>query len=164
MIHHLFLAGLIGTSEFVFLIPITGMILAGIIIVAGLVFKYCERRLWHETTRAALEKGQPLPPYPGEQAQDITKSRQKFAMSQMAAHHRCGRSRWRRDLREGLVLLAIGLAVYVARPPGWTPGWDLAIYIPGFIGVALFLNALFSAIFSPKETETDTRPPQRDAS
>ena len=164
MIHHFFFATMPGPPEIALLIPIAAMTLAGVIVVAGLIFKYHQRRLWHETARAALEKGQPLPPYPGEQAQDITKSRQKFAMSQMAAHHRCRRPRWRRDLRGGLVLLAIGLAVYFARPPEWTPGWNLAIYIPGFMGGALLLNALFNAIFAQKETETDTRPPQRDPS
>ena len=164
MIHHFCLAFMLGAPERALLISLAGMVLAGIIIVAGLVFKYHQRRLWHETARAALEKGQPVPPYPGAQAQDTTKSWHEFAMSQMAAHHNSRRYRWRRDLRGGLVLLAVGVAVYVARPPDWTPGWDLAIYIPGFIGAALLLNALFSAIFSPKETETDTRPPQRDAS
>jgi peptidoglycan/LPS O-acetylase OafA/YrhL len=164
MIHHFFLAAMLGAPELALLIPIAGMVLAGVIIVAGLVFKYHQRRLWHETARAALEKGQPPPPYPGAQADDITKSWHEFAMSQMAAHHHCRRPRWRRDLRGGLVLLAIGLAVYFARPPDWTPGWNLAVYIPGFMGGALLLNALFNAVFSPKETETDTRPPHRDPS
>jgi hypothetical protein len=63
-----------------------------------------------------------------------------------------------------LVLLAIGLAFYAARPPSWAPIWNLAVYVPGFIGAALLLNALFSALFSQKETEADVRPPQRDAS
>jgi len=164
MIHHLFLAGMLSMPEFVFLIPITGMILAVVVVVAGLVFKYNERRLWHETTRAALEKGQSLPPYPGEQAQEITKSWHEFAMNQASARNNFRRYRWRRDLRGGLVLLAIGLAFYAARPPSWTPLWNLAIYVPGFIGAALLLNALFSAIFSQKEPEADARPPQRDAS
>ena len=85
-------------------------------------------------------------------------------MSQMAAHHNFRRARWRCDLRRGLMLLAVGVAVYVARPPSWTPGWDLAIYIPGFMGGALLLSALFSAIFSAKDPGDDVRPPQRDAS
>ena len=155
---------MLGAPERALLISLAGMVLAGIIIVAGLVFKYHQRRLWHETARAALEKGQPVPPYPGAQAQDTTKSWHEFAMSQMAAHHNFQRSRWRCDLRRGLVLVAIGLAVYVARPPSWTPGWDLAIYIPSFIGAAHLLSALFSAVFPKKETEADARPPQRDAS
>ena len=164
MINHLFLVGMFGPPELALLIPIAGMALAGIIVVAGLVFKYHQRRLWHETARAAIEKGQPLPPYPGAQKDETEKSWHEFAKNQASAHHNFRRSRWRCDLRRGLVLLAIGLAFYAARPPSWTPLWNLAIYVPGFIGAALLLNALFSAIFSPKETETDTRPPQRDAS
>ena len=164
MIHHLFLAGILSMPEFVFLIPIVGMALAGVIVLAGLVFKYHERRLWHETTRAALEKGLPPPSYPGTQKQEIEKSWHEFAVNQVSAHHNFRRSRWRCDLRRGLVLLAIGVAFYAARPPNWAPVWNLAIYVPGFIGAALLLNAFFSAIFSQKETEADTRPPQRDAS
>ena len=94
---------------------------------------------------------------------DASKSWHEFAMSQMAAHHNFRRARWRCDLRRGLMLLAIGGAIYVARPPSWTPGWDLAIYIPCFMGAALLLSALFSAIFSSKDPEADVRPPQRDA-
>jgi hypothetical protein len=164
MIHHLFLAEMLGPPELALLIPIAAMALAGVIIVAGLVFKYHQRRLWHETARAALEKGQPLPPYPGEQEQEITKSCHENAMNQASARNNFRRFRWRRDLRGGLVLLAVGLAFYAARPPSWTPLWNLAIYIPGFIGAALLLNAWFSAIFSQKETEAEARPPQRDAS
>ena len=164
MMNHFFLAFMLMAPERALLISIAGMALAGVIVVAALVFEHHKRRLWHETARAALEKGQPLPTYPGAQKQEIEKSWHEFAMNQASAHHSFRRSRWRCDLRRGLVLLAIGAAVYMARPPSWTPGWDLAIYIPGFIGAALLLNALFSAIFSPKETETDTRPPQRDAS
>ena len=164
MIHHFFFATMPGPPEIALLIPIAAMTLAGVIVVAGLIFKYHQRRLWHETARAAIEKGQPLPPYPGAQKDETEKSWHEFALSLMAAHHHCRRPRWRRDLRGGLVLLAIGLAVYFARPPDWTPGWNLAIYIPGFIGAALLLSALFSALFSSKETEADTRPPQRDPS
>ena len=164
MIHHFCLAFMLGAPERALLISIAGMVFAGIIIVAGLVFKYHQRRLWHETTRAALEKGLPPPSYPGTQKQEIEKSWHEFAMNQASAHHNFRRSRWRCALRRGLVLLAIGVAFYAARPPSWTPLWNLAIYVPGFIGAALLLNALFSAIFSQKETESDARPPQRDAS
>ena len=163
MNHHL-LAFMLGGPELLLIFTLGATALSTVIVIVALVFKHHQRRLWHETARAALDKGQPLPSYPGAQKHEIEKSWHEFARSQMAAQNHIQGFRWRRDLRGGLMLLALGLAVYAARPPSWTTGWDLAIYVPSFIGAALLLNALLSALFAPKEKDVSARPPQRDAS
>jgi hypothetical protein len=159
-------AGLLGLGapELLIIMVLGATALAALIVVVALAFKYTQRRLWHETARVALEKGQPLPPYPGAQKQENENAWHEFARSQMAAHSHLRSNRWRCDLRGGLVLIAFGLAVYAARPPNWTTGWNIAIYVPSFIGGALLLNALLGAVFPPKEADTSAHSPQRDAS
>ena len=64
------------------------------------------------------------------------------------------------DLRSGLVLIAVGAGLYLFL--GSLAGRSLGLVgaIPGFIGVALLLNALLSATFRRKDTPPTTLPPQ----
>lgn len=99
-------------------------------------FRYQRDKMWHETTRLALEKGQPLP-------------------ANWSNNGWCGRGRfW--DLRRGLVLIAIGVALYYALPA------DSRLWaaLPGFIGIAHLLFGLFSYFRSDSSSD----PRNRDAS
>jgi hypothetical protein len=122
------------------LIPVAGIILAGVIAVAGMYFHNRRREMWHETARIALEKGQPLPPLGHRDDEDEKKP------GGLDATH---------DVRGGMVLIAVGAGLWLML--GSIA--DRLRYIgaiPGFIGVALLLFALLSAVFRRK----DQSPPQ----
>ena len=90
------------------------------IVVIGRYFRYRSQKMWHETVRLSLEKGQPLP-------------------ANWSDYGWCGGGRlW--DLRRGLVLIAVGAALYYALPE------DSRLWaaLPGFIGIAFLLFGLFS--------------------
>jgi len=107
------------------------------IVVTGIVFgfsalmiaivgftRHRNQRLRHETIRLALEKGQPLPP-------DLLDARPR-------------RDPAFRDLRRGLVLLAVGLGIglflFVSPPTGGPERTWAVGFVPGLMGVS-FLAA-----------------------
>jgi hypothetical protein len=103
-----------------FLIPLAGMALALVALIAGTLDKMQKRRLRHELLRVALEKGQPLPPELLEEAP---------------------RRRSRDDRRSGLVNIAIGVGVYLLfRAIAVWPGLEWIGVVPVLIGGALLLN------------------------
>jgi hypothetical protein len=110
--------------QLVMIIAICGMILGLIMGMAGMYFAHQRQRLWHETARLALEKGQPIPANPDE-------------------HHSPGAKRTdlnQHDLRGGLVLIAVGMGVYffLAAVADQRVAWLGAV--PGFIGIALVVH------------------------
>lgn len=147
--HHLlpppFLAGIFGFSvgeiSGIF-IPIAALVLAGVVAVSGMYFHNRRREMWHETARIALEKGQPLPPFnhDDEDAEKHPKDRE--------ANH---------DIRGGMVLIAVGAGLWLMLG-GISHNLRYIGAIPGFIGVALLLYALLSAMFGKKTPPQDTPP------
>jgi hypothetical protein len=101
---------------------------------------YRQRRiqLWHETARLALEKGQPLPPRFGPGV-------------------RTNLARWGawRDLRRGLILLAIGGGLFLARPDG-ARAW---VAVLGCVGTAYLLLGVISLLRTDKAPASDFRDP-----
>jgi len=133
------------------LIPITLFFVGLIITIASLYFKNQNRRLWHETARIALEKGQPIPIAPS-------------AMDEVVAK-KPDLSSGRSDVKAGLILIAIAVGFYFGfnelRAEGhYVPSF--LFYIPGFIGVALLLNALITFLTTPKNPDrsTSSMPPK----
>ncbi len=127
------------------ILPLAGIILGGMIAITAMHFHNRRREMWHETARLALEKGQPLPPLMAEHDTD----------SPRASH----RSNGRNDVRAGLVLIAVGVGLSIffmgirARPLAGVGA------IPGLIGVALLLYALFAHVFSStKHTRAGDQP------
>lgn len=114
-----------------------GMLIAIVVIVGGLIIAHHRQKLWHETARLALEKGQALPAQLDEAPQSQPRQRTDGPG---------------RDLRRGLILIATGAGLYlfldalVGRALGYVGA------IPGFIGVALLLYGMLSAIFKSKDT------------
>lgn len=136
----------IGAVELMgFGIPVAGMILGGVMGITAMYFRHQQSRLWHETARIALEKGQPLPDFPDEKRIGRSKSPDR-----LNSH----------DLRAGLILLGVGAGIYVFFV---TVGAEEARFIgaiPGFIGVALLLHALLTALLPKNRPAPDDRPPQ----
>jgi len=102
-----------------------------------------QQKLWHETLRLSLEKGQPLPP---------------DALSYGAGGGlACGRGLRGRpwcDIRRGLIWIAAGLALYYALP-GEHHVWSL---VPMFVGAAFLVCGLIGILRS------DNTPDQKDPS
>lgn len=130
------LAGFLGLggAEIGFAFAAAGMLFAAVMGVAGMYFHHQRKRLWHETARIALEKGQPVPAPESDDRDDKC--------------HRIRNRTANHDLRGGLVLIAVGAGLYLMfRDAG---NFRFVGAIPGFIGVALLLYALFTAIFGSK--------------
>jgi hypothetical protein len=149
------LATTLSSSQIFGLIAIVGSLsLAAIITVSALYFQDRKRKMWHETARMALEKGQPLPPMPP--TDEELDSRPPPGVS-FAEWEQARRAQARtHDFKGGLVLIAVGLGVYLTLPPGG----HLAAAIPGFIGVALLVNAVIERVSARKHATSATRPPQ----
>ncbi len=104
-------------------IGVTGTVFGFTAVIVGLVAyaRHRTQRLRHETIRLAIEKGQALPP-------DL-----------LDAARPPGDRSAERDLRRGLVLVAVGLGVglFLALAPfsGADQNWSIG-FIPGLIGVA----------------------------
>lgn len=106
-----------------------GMLVAIVVIVGGLIIAHHRQKLWHETARLALEKGQPLPPGP-----DQLISGQPIAPTAETARA----NRIRGYLIGGLINVAVGAGLYLGLSQISGALANFAA-IPGFIGVALLL-------------------------
>jgi hypothetical protein len=109
------------------LIPLTLFAMIAAIVIVPRYLKSVERQKMADTLRVALEKGQPLPP----------------EMINMLTVDTPPRPSPQRDLRRGLVFVAIALGLVVMglligqdEPDATYPMIGLAA-IPGFIGLAL---------------------------
>lgn len=110
------------------------MIISMVAIVA--YFRHQRRRLWHETMRLALEKGQPLP----------------ANLVETPRREREGQS----NVRPGLVLIGIGLAFFLAL------GGHARYFstVPAFIGIALLLTAFIEKGSTKKSPDADKPSPR----
>lgn len=120
------------------IIPIAGMILAGVIIVTTMYFGHRRQELWHQTARLALDKGQPLPPLP------------EGNMGRGDATAASNQPRWRGYLIGGLINLAIGAGLFVSLSHIAGTPFNVGYLgcIPGFIGIALLLGAAIEGFAS----------------
>jgi hypothetical protein len=135
----------LGATELAVLIAIAGMILGGTMGIAAIFFHYQRQRMRHETARMAIEKGRPVP---------------EFAEHTTFQHPPAHEDRGRRDLRSGLVLLGVGAGIYLFFTTVGAAEARFLGAIPGFIGVALLLNALFTALLPPRNPRSTDHPPQ----
>lgn len=110
------------------LIPLTLFVVVGAIFIVPRYFKSREREQVQQTVRAAIERGQPLPP---EVIEAITRD---IKPAHVVAPGR--------DLRRAVIWIAVALALifmgYLASwedGDGWYVGLGFAA-IPGFVGLA----------------------------
>jgi len=116
------------------LIPIAFFAMIAVIVVGPRYLKSQERQKMTDALRAAIEKGQPLPPEVIEALATDTKPKPSP----------------QRDLRTGLIwvgvavgLAAMGIAIGFDNPEATYPMIGIACF-PGFIGAAFILMALLS--------------------
>lgn len=114
------------------LVPIAFFAMIAVILVGPRYLKSQERQKMADTLRAAIERGQPLPP----EVIDALSSNVKAAPSP------------RRDLRTGIIMLfiagglaAMGVLIGFQEPDATFPMIAVAA-IPGFIGLAYLVIAL----------------------
>ena len=145
------------------LIPLFGIVFGCsipiVIVCASLYYKHRRDALWHETARIALEKGQPIPQRLDSEGAGLDVPPPTADAATWLRMRR--EARRLKDIRGGLILLAIGFAFLVASRHGsflGSQGLFPAFILLG-IGAALLLNALFNALFSGK-WEGNRPPPQ----
>lgn len=111
------------------LIALSLIFLAAIIVVSMQFFRNRDREMWHQTARLAIEKGQPVPPMPMPEP-----------LSRPASYS------GPRDIRSGLILIAVGagLALFLGQQNAPRLGYVGAI--PGFIGAALLFHGLIHTL------------------
>jgi hypothetical protein len=125
------------------IIPVIAMAIGPIIVFTALYFKNQRRRLWHETARVALEKGQPLPADP----EEGTRRQSDDARAPL------------RDVRTALILLAVSAGLYLSFRENERQ-MLVGSYITGCIGIALLISAALTAFFASKSSDQKPRPPQ----
>ncbi|HVW20263.1 MAG TPA: DUF6249 domain-containing protein [Opitutaceae bacterium] len=141
------IAAVLGGQEYIILLSICAVFSIPIIAIVGHFYtRHRREKLWHETARLALEKGQPIPagPEPERQGGGGAPAGAAFAApAQGAGGERWGRQRHERkresDLRGGLVLLGLGTALYLANRSMALPGFVLI-----GIGAALVVSYLLT--------------------
>ncbi len=137
----LLIAEVTGAQIIAIVAIVSGISLTAVIIIFGLKFAQRRQELWHETARVALEKGQPLPPLPGDMQHENTPEKNS-------------------DFRSGLILVAVGAGLYfffLSLFGGWMKYIGT---IPGFIGVALLLYATANALSRRKPGPSADLPPR----
>jgi hypothetical protein len=124
-------------------IAFIAMAIGPMIVFTALYFKNQRRRLWHETARIALEKGQPLPVDP----EEGTRRQSDGARAPL------------QDVRRALILLAVSAGLYLSFRENERQ-MLVGSYITGCIGIALLISAALTALFGSKSTDQNPRPPQ----
>ena len=124
------------------LVVIFGFVIC--LVVIKQIFRFQRAKLWHDTARMAMEKGQPIPG--GEP--------DKWTRGESFKH----RFEWRfgqwypwRLLSRGLGMIAIGIALYFALPVN-NQAWAL---LPALIGVANLITWVFVSLRSDKSPDRD---------
>ncbi len=125
------------------------VIFAFVLVLLGILlyFRNQRDRMWHETARIALEKGQPVPNRWGFQMGTGVAGRRGFG------HFGYWGPWW--EIRRGLVLLAVSGGVYLSmgsRSHGW-------IAIPACIGAVYLVLGLISLLRGVPNERDDHRDP-----
>jgi hypothetical protein len=143
LMHSPFL-GMFEVSEHVIgLVALIGSLgFTAVLFVTVLYFQSKKRQMWHETARLALEKGQPLPPWPNTDEELKLRPPPGTSLAEWEAIRRAREQRG--SLKAGLILIAVGVGLYIMmQPQGILVG-----AIPGLIGVALIVHALIERLFA----------------
>ena len=123
--------------------PIVGMVFAGVVVFSALYFKQRDREQWHETARVAMEKGLPVPPMPASNEAGATNIPPGVSFEQWDAMRRANRRH--SDLKGGLIMMGIGAGLFFGLRGD---AGHIAGAIPTGIGLALCLSVVFDGVTS----------------
>lgn len=149
---NLALPGLLLAHVDPIMIPFFLFGIGGIIAVVSIITHHQRQRAWYEVVRLSIEKGQPLSQLSEFDPKSLASAIRPVTFSQPLRTPR-------RDLRSALILIAVSAGLYFgfaelnSENIRVFPGFAL---IPGFIGVALLINALIGVVFPPKREDTPT--------
>jgi hypothetical protein len=151
LVSHPFIAQL--SNQLITVIALVGGLMVAVIVsVTAIYFHHRKNQLWHETARIALEKGQPVPPMP--LRDEELELRPPPGVSFAEWHEAKLVESRTHAFRGGLVLLGVGAGLVLMMPPGS----NALGAIPGFIGVALIVNALIERC-TARKPKRETQPP-----
>ena len=105
-------------------VPVAGIIFAGVIIVTAMYFQNRRREMWHLTARLALERGQPIPALPEDPSDD------RQASDPI------------NDIRAGFICVAVGVGLYIFLSALISQALGYVGAIPGLVGLALLLSGI----------------------
>jgi hypothetical protein len=130
---------------------VAGVIFGGL----GMYFQHRRQAMWHETARLALEKGQPVPPspdLPADESSPWASTGLPAAEARAEMIEQIRAQRIRGYMTGGLVNVAVGAGLFIAL---WqvSPATAYFAAIPGFIGIALVLVALFEVMTGRKSRD-----------
>ncbi|MDX2186249.1 MAG: DUF6249 domain-containing protein [Opitutaceae bacterium] len=128
------------------LIPALAILMGPAIVFIVFRAKRERERLWHETARIAIEKGQPLPPMPA----DLSGANEVNISSLI------NQSRVRtpfRDLRAGLLLGGLGAGLFLGIPDDFT-FFRVCSFILMGLGAARILSGIIGS-FLRKDSSTE---------
>lgn len=138
------------------LIPFFLFAIGGVIAVTAIITHHQRQRAWYEVVRLSIEKGQPL-----SQLSEFDPKSQTTGVRPLRSYPPLRTPR--HDLRAALILIAVSAGLYFgfaelrSENVHIIPGFS---FIPGFIGVALLINALIGVVFPPKREDTATSSPK----
>jgi hypothetical protein len=133
-------APILAITGFELLITLGALALPATIVIAVLYFRNQQQRMWHETARLALDKGQPVPVEILPDTDNAEKGNTP--------------TRVHRDVKAGLILIAVAAGMYFgSKELGSMKHASMGVYIPGFIGVALLVNAAITGLTSQKHDD-----------
>ena len=113
------------------LIPIIAISIVGLMVGLQIYFRFRKNKMLHETLRAMVDKGMPIPPeLLNQSVSDQTK-------------------RPRNDLRTGLILISLGVGVAIFNN-------NRAGFIVLFVGAAYLVTSLLE-----KKSKNDQQPPKQ---
>jgi hypothetical protein len=122
-----------------FIVPVSLFVMIALIVIVPRYFRSLERQKLQETLRAAIERGQPIPP---EVIESITSDARDFDREARSPHRAPSPHR---DLRRGLVWLGVamgfvglGAALSFEEPDAFYPLLGVAAF-PGFVGLAFII-------------------------
>ncbi len=118
-----------------------------VVILIGFVFRYQRHKMWNETVRMAIQKGVPLPS--SLTPPDVSP----------CGPRGFGRNRTWRDLRTGLILIAVAIGISIQHS-GDRFQWQNGASIVLVIGIALLVNALIRALFFRGPDNDSNLPPK----
>lgn len=125
--------------SFAFLCSLLGLGIGGF----AMFLNYRRQRLWHETARLALEKGQPLPA-PERSDEELKYQAPPPGVDPVAWEHSRRALLARNDIRRGIILIGVGIGLSLFMSSVNAAQARYVGAIPACIGLAMLINGFLN--------------------